>query len=165
MWGIVVAIVMATLTMVYATLNERTLAAVDDRRSAELAENMALYREAVIDYFTANDVTDTSVDLATLKAGNHLPAWSSLYTSPSAPAWSNYRDAGGLIYVYATAVPAVNIVHEMATLSRGSYNVGYYREADSSLQSPVFGDTGISLAALAARSVPDGAPVWLGRRK
>jgi hypothetical protein len=165
MWTLLVLTVVAALTTFYAALNERTFSEADNRNSMELAESMALYREAVILYYTANNLTNTSVSLATLITANMVPTWSTLYTSSTAPIWANYRDAGGIIYVYATSLPPVDILSEIAQLSQNSYLAGAYRQTGTLLYSPVYGDTGISLAALASKSVPDNAPVWVGMRR
>lgn len=163
MWMFVVSIVIAAVFAFHAGRVEQNYFAADDRRAMELAESMALYREAVIRYFTLNDLTDASVSLDALRTAGLLPSWSSLYTHGSSVPWTNYRGADGTIYVYATAAPAVNIQAELAELSRNSLYAGAYRAGAGVLVSPVFGSTGISLAALATRSVPDNAPVWIGR--
>ncbi|MEN3291425.1 MAG: hypothetical protein V7642_678 [Burkholderiales bacterium] len=165
MWSLVMITALAALTGFYTTVSQQASSVAENRKAMELAENMALYREAVIRYYTAHDVTNASASMQELKAEKVIPEWSTLYTDTAAPLWGNYRDAGGMIYVYATRLPPVNIASEMAELSRYSYFAGSYQQAGMVLKSPKYGNTGISLAALAGRSVPDNAPVWLGRRR
>jgi hypothetical protein len=165
MWNLLMISVLTALVGVYANSGERTVAMIETNKARETAEGMALYREAVILYYTAHDVKNYSVSLEVLKTENLVPAWSTLSTGGAGSIWRNYRAADGMIYVYAGSLPPTNIQMEMAELSRYSYLVGVYRQSDMSLYSPVFGDIGISLAVLASKSVPDKAPVWIGHRR
>lgn len=165
MWSLVVVTVLAAVTSVYANFSERAAPMVESSKAREMAESMAVYREAVIQYYTANDLKNYSVSLSALKTAKVIPTWSTLSTLNTDPIWSNYRDAGGTIYIYAIKLPTSNIQVELAQLSRKSYLVGTYNKSSNLLYSPVFGDTGISLAALASKSVPDKAPVWIGYRR
>jgi hypothetical protein len=165
MWNLVVITVLAAMASVYASLGERTAAVIEPAMSRDTAENMALYREAVIQYYTANDVKNYSVDLETMKAANVVPTWSTLYTNSATAIWANFRAADGTIYVYAASLPSMNIQADLARVSRNSYLVGMYKRQGQTLYSPVYGDTGISLAALASKHIPDNAPVWIGYRR
>ena len=165
MWNLFVITVLGVLTGIYANFGERTVSMAQSNQARETAESMALYREAVIQYYTANDIKKHSVSLTVLKADHLVPTWSTLYTRSDESIWDNYRAADGTIYVYATTLPAKNIQAELVALSRNSYLAGVYKRSGQFLYSPVFGDTGISLAALASRSVPDNAPVWIGYRR
>ncbi|HEY8608103.1 MAG TPA: type IV pilus biogenesis protein PilM [Noviherbaspirillum sp.] len=164
MWSLLIVSVMAALAAFYMRGVEQPLEGLADRKAADLAESMAVYREAVIRYYTLNDLTNASVSLDDLKAANLLPAWSALKTQPGV-IWRNYRDAAGTIYVYANTLPPVNIQSELAALSKNSHLVGAYKQAGGKLHSPVYGETTISLAALSTRGVPDNAPVWIGARQ
>jgi hypothetical protein len=165
MWNLFVITVLAALAGVYANYGERTLSIIEMNKARDAAESMALYREAVIQYYTANDIKNHSVSLNALKTANMVPTWSKLYTHSAESIWGNYRAADGTIYVYATSLPTMNIQSEITELSRNSYLVGQYKNTGNILYSPVFGDTGISLAVLASMSVPDNAPVWIGYRR
>lgn len=165
MWNLLVITVLASMAGVYANFSEQALYSIARNDAREIAETMGLYREAVIQYYTANDIKGHSVDLKVLKTASLVPAWSTLYTRSEESIWGNYRAADGTIYVYAKALPTMNIQSELARLSRNSYMAGTYRNKGKILFSPVFGDTGISLAVLADRNVPDNAPVWIGYRR
>jgi hypothetical protein len=165
MWNLFIITVLASLTGMYVNSGERVISVVERNEAKEMAESMALYREAVVQYYTANDITKHSVGLEVLKTANLVPAWSTLYTRSAESIWANYRAADGTIYVYAERPPTINIQAELARLSRNSYLVGVYQKKGKILYSPVFGDTGISLAALASKAVQDNAPVWIGYRR
>lgn len=161
MWGILVAAVMFMLTSHYALFDQKWLQTLDDMKARTVAEEMALYREAVIVYFTENDFRNMGVDMTALKP--KLPTWSSWYTGTPMVTWLNYRDANGVIYVYALSLPKVNITSEIVQLSQNSMLAGVFHTGDVTLHSPVFGDTGIPLTSLAMAGVvvPNGSPLWL----
>lgn len=165
MWNLFVISVLAAMTGIYANFSEQSFDMVERNVSRETAESMALYREAVIQYYTANDLKNHSVSLDVLKTADMVPTWSTLYTRSAESIWGCYRAADGTIYVYATSLPRTNIQAELVALSHNSILAGVYRRSGQFLYSPVFGDTGISLAALASRSVPNNAPVWIGYRR
>lgn len=160
MWNLVIVAVMAALTGFYSLSPERSLMAEKTQEEREMAESMGIYRQAVIAYFTAHNVTNTSVGIETLKDEGMLPAWSTLYTHSATSIWENYRDSAGVIYIYPSTLPPSNIVSPLLTLSRYSLNVGVYRASDNSLYSPVDGSR-ITLASLGGVSIPDTAPVWM----
>jgi hypothetical protein len=162
MWNITVMLVLFSVAGYYTTHNLEQQDQNQANGALAVADDMAVYRGAVIDYFSSNDLRDTTVSLATLKAAHALPAWSTSGQGGVAPAWGNYRDGAGLIYIYATRLPAGDISADIARLSRNSMLAGVYRREQPNLQSPVFGDTHIPLTALAGLAVPDGAPVWIG---
>ncbi len=165
MWNLLVIAVLASMAGVYANFTDHALGGIERSDARETAESMGLYREAVIQYFTANDVKNFSVDMDALKTSNLVPTWSTLSSRSDESIWANYRAADGTIYIYATELPPMNIYSDLADLSRNSYLVGMYKKSGKVLFSPVFGDTGISLAALASKHVPDKAPVWIGYRR
>ena len=161
MWGVLVAAIMLMLTSHYMVADQKWLQTLEDMNARIVAEDMALYREAVIGYFTAHDLRNTNVDMSTLSST--FPSWSPLKNGISMASWSNYRDANGMIYIYASSLPKVNITSEIVQLSRNSVLAGAFHTGDASLYSPVFGDTGIPLTSLAVAGVivPDGSPLWL----
>lgn len=162
MWNIAVMLVLFSVAGFYATHNREQQDQSQAHVTLAVAGEMAVYRGAVIDYFSRNDLRGTSVTLAALRAAKSLPGWSTIGQGAGAQAWGNYRDGAGLIYVYAATLPAADISADIARLSRNSVLAGVYRRAQPNLQSPVFGDTNIPLTALAGFAVPDGAPVWIG---
>ncbi|KQV45205.1 type IV pilus biogenesis protein PilM [Massilia sp. Root335] len=159
MWAVLIVVFVAALGGWYGWPAEHGREAVVRQQASEDAGSMGIYREAVMAWFKANDVTDTSVSLADLKLAGVLPAWSKLATAPTA-AWTNYRDGAGRIYIFPAAAGTRPIVAELLALSRNSLNVGIYRAADHTLASPVDG-TRIALPPLGDAVIPDGAPVWL----
>lgn len=162
MWGLTVFVVMMALTGFYATSNKEIAVATEQARAEHLADNMAIYREAVITYFTQHSASFGSVDMATLKSSGALPNWSPMYVQPSI--WANYRDADGMIYVYATTLPPVNITADIVRLSQNSMLAGVFRTGDTTLFSPVFGNTQIKLPP-AGVNIPNGSPVWVAMRR
>lgn len=161
MWGLVVAVVLISAAAIYSTMAEQTVSTAQSNMAWEVAAGMALYRQAVIGYFTQNDVRNISVSLALLKSSNMLPTWSILYQQTAVPIWNNFRDANGTIYIYATSLPPTNIIAEVTLLSNNSVLVGTYSSKAATLQSAVFGNTNIPVTALAGKSIPDGAPLWI----
>ena len=160
MWAVLIVVFMAMLGGWYGWPAEHRQQVVAQQQASDHAADMGVYRQAVVAWFKANDVNDTSVSLADLKQAGVLPAWSRLSTSPTAALWTNYRDSAGQIYIFPAATGAPAIVAELLALSRNSLNVGIYRAADHTLWSPVDG-TRIALPSLGGAVIPDGAPVWL----
>ncbi|WP_034300968.1 type IV pilus biogenesis protein PilM [Herbaspirillum sp. RV1423] len=165
MWNIAILVVLVSVAGIYSTKNLQTLAATESRVAGSVASEMAIYRDAVVNYFTVYNLYNTSVSFGALKSSGMLPSWSLMFQKSEAPIWNNYRDAAGVIYIYATALPDDNILGELASLSHNSILAGAYRSSLSNLQSPVFGDTNIPVTALSGKSVPDGAPVWIAMTK
>ena len=159
MWNVVILAMVMSMAGAYAALAERNAAAGQQQLAEASAEGMANYRSAVVAYFQAHDLRATSVDLASLKASGVLRDWP-LLEAPATP-WGNYRDAGGTIYIYARQLPRREVTREVVRLARNSLLAGSYRRGMANLQSPVYGDTGIPLSALASLALPDGVPVWL----
>jgi hypothetical protein len=158
MWAVLIVVFALTLGGWYGWPAEHGREVVAGQQAHDDAETMGIYRQAVIDWFKANNVTDTSVSLDDLKGAGVLPAWSRLSTG-SATVWTNYRDSAGQIYIFPAA-GAPPVIAELLALSRNSLNVGIYRAADHTLFSPVDG-TRVALPALGGAVIPDGAPVWL----
>jgi hypothetical protein len=165
MWNFVVLAALIAATGVYANRNQQTLDAAQGSLAASTAADMGIYRSAVIDYFSDHDLTSTSVSTASLKSGGYLPEWSRMYQQSTPLLWRNYRDADGVIYVYAASRPAQDLNAELAQLARNSVLLGFYRSGLPTLQSPVSGDTGIPITALSPMSIQDGAPVWIAMKK
>jgi type II secretory pathway pseudopilin PulG len=159
MWAVLIVVCAAVLGGWYGWPAEQRRETAVGQQASGYADTMAIYRQAVVAWFKANNVTDTSARLADLKQAGVLPAWFGLGTSPAAATWTNYRDSTGQIYIFP-AVGAPPIVAELLALSRNSLNVGIYRAADHSLSSPVDGMR-IALPPLGGAVIPDGAPVWL----
>lgn len=161
MWPLAVLTVLLTLSGYYALDGQQRQTAAGQGRAEVLADSMAVYRQAVRQYFASYPGPQHSVSLAALRASHALPAWSPLYTGAGPALWANYRAADGTIYIYAAATPAQNIAAELVRLSRNSVLAGVFRAGDATLYSPVFGNTGIPLPTPAEAAIPNGSPVWI----
>jgi hypothetical protein len=168
MWQFLIIAVMAATTGLYQLTDQIQTGNFDQIKARTLAEGMAIYRNALISYYAANPAKKNfSLTMEELRSSGALPSWTTLDTrNDIAPLLDNYRDAGGVIYVFAKALPPVNITSELTDLSYGSAEVGVYHDGDTNLYSPILGTNlpKISTAPLQARAVPDGAPVWVAVR-
>lgn len=163
MWYTVILCIMVSLGGYHALSIQKNLALAEPARAVGIASDMATYRDAVIAYFTANPGHFNVVTLESLRAMNAIPSWSPLSNAANTSIWTNYRSSDGTIFIYATSLPPANIVFEIAQLSRNSILAGVFRTGDTTLYSPVFGDTGIPLPPPADAPIPDGSPVWIAR--
>jgi hypothetical protein len=158
-------VILLMVTGIYSTAYEAQVPAMSRPAAATIAASMATYRTAVVDYFSLNPGIYQSVDMATLKSSGVLPSWSMLYAQPATSRWANYRDpSSGIIYIYASSAPDVNIASEIASLSKNSILTGVYHTGDTTLHSPVFGDTGVMLSSAVGTLIPNGSPLWLAMR-
>jgi hypothetical protein len=165
MWAVLIVLCVTVLGGWYGWPAEQRHEAVVRQQAGDHAGTMKMYRKAVVAWFEAHDVTDTSVSLAELKEAGVLPGWSKLATGSEAESWTNYRDSTGRIYIFPAAAAGASagappVIAELLALSRNSLNVGIYRASDHTLWSPVDG-TRIALPPLGGAVIPDGAPVWL----
>jgi type II secretory pathway pseudopilin PulG len=161
MFNFLILAAIVAATGFYAMLGEQNQQRAQQSQAETLAGSMATYREAVRNYFIAHPAQYQPVDIATLKSSNVLPSWSTLYTQPSSSIWANYRETNGTIYIYAASLPPVSIVSEIATLSQNSVMTGIFRSGDTTLYSPVFGNTSIPLPQPSKVTIPNGSPVWI----
>jgi hypothetical protein len=159
-----VVAVLAALTGFYSLQTERNVSAAEQHRSMYHADSMAVYRDAVVRYFTANPAQFGTVSTDALIAENDFPAWS---TQASADLWNNFRANDGTIYIFAATAsdqlpqPPRNITDDIVRLSRKSALTGVYRTNDTKLYSPVLGQTNIPLPDTGSVSIPNGSPVWV----
>lgn len=159
MWSIALSTVIVSLIGAMAHFTQPT-ERVEQRASvAAQVESMAIYRAAVVRYFSAHDDRrDTGVDLATLRAEGMLRGWSTLADGQ----WNNYRAADGTIYIYGAKAPDADVGAALARYSHNSLMAGTYREATHALHTPSNSGVPVSLAPLLARrALADGVPVWL----
>lgn len=157
MYALAAALAIASIAAVYATLQgPSTVPALQPERTAQaLAENLAIYRQATLDYARTHPGTRGAVSPTKLP----LPAW---YPGPN-PLWRNFvRD--GTVVAYASAAPPVNITGEIATLADGSLFAGVaYRNAvvrpvNANPNAPA---NGVPLPA--GLKIANGLPVWMGQ--
>lgn len=125
--------------------------------AATLAASMALYRDAVVHYAHQHPGFVGKVREADLS----LPDW---YVAPEPGLWSNHVRGDGLIAVYATRLPRVDIGAEVAALAQGSELAGRADRARDTIAPSAHAGAGIALPAIPGAAVPDGAPVWLAHR-
>lgn len=163
MWGFLVLAAMLAVTGVYSFPVERNQAVVQEFEVRKAAENMALYREAVVRYFDVNNVTNTSVTIDDLKTAGHLPNWTTVSINSALSNWANFRDAAGTIYIYPAVLPSSNMVTAVLEVSEYSSLVAVYRAVDTSLYFSVDGQSVIA-TSLSGIPIPDGAPVWIATR-
>lgn len=161
MWHIAMVLSLASLAGLYVTFDKPALLANENVAAVNLARDMAHYREAVIAYFAQNPGVYPRVDLTALLDANVWPSWSTLQDRPTLPMWAHYRDSDGMLYVYAATKPNVNLFPELMKLTQNSVLVGVYRTGDTTLNSPVFGNTGRKLPASGSVAIPEGSPVWI----
>lgn len=160
MWNLAAMLVLLSLTGFYAMADKNGPAVIQTPPPMPIAQNMALYREAVITWFTDHPGDfNTSVPLATLTSWSAQPTWLALAQSPTTSIWRNYRDANGVIYIYAASLPPVNIVPDIVEMSQYSRYAGMFRTGDTTLFSPFMGDTQIALPA--AVTFTNGSPIWV----
>lgn len=165
MWNFAALAVLFALTGLYASYARDGMAQAEQARAENIVGEMAVYRTAVVDYFTLQPAAvQVSINLNQLAAQNVVPTWSTLFTQPASSIWANYRTADGTIYIYAATPPRVNVVAEMLAYSQNSVLAGVFRAGDLTLYSPVFGDTNIPLPPAAEVSIPVGSPVWIAMR-
>ena len=161
MWQILMVLSLASLAGLYANFDKPALAVRENVDAVDLARDMAHYREAVITYFAQHPTVYPRVDLTVLVNANVWPSWSKLQHKYTLPMWAHYRDSDGMIYVYAASKPNVNLFPELMKLTQNSVLVGVYRTGDTTLNSPVLGNTGRKLPASGSVVIPDGSPVWI----
>lgn len=146
-----------------------------------LATSMGIYRQAVINYSTANpEVTGCTVDPSAF--------YPTGYTTQAAVQWSNYVEPDGTIYIFRAPnkMLPVNITAEIVSLSQNSVLAGESGTSDNMLHAPadiatptgwVNKEKDIPLAtdyhvesripltpSTATLIVPRGSPVWLAYR-
>lgn len=161
MWAFVFVAVMASLTVCYRLIDKEGMAAVEQAKADNLAESMSIYRQAVVTYFARHPAEFNPVGIEKLISTNALPSWSTLFQQPATSIWANYRHDDGVIYIYAAKAPPVNAAADIVRLAQNSVLAGVFRTGDTTLHSPVYGDTLVRLPPPAKVSIPNGSPVWI----
>ncbi|MCS3392284.1 type IV pilus biogenesis protein PilM [Burkholderia thailandensis] len=157
MYALAAALALASLAAVYATLHGPSVVpALQPARTAQaLADNLAVYRQAALDYARAHPGTRGAVPNARLA----FPAW---YPGAN-PLWRNYVE-NGTVVAYAASMPPVNIAGEIATRADGSLLAGVaYRGA---VVRPAYAYPGAPANGVplpAGLSIANGLPVWMGQ--
>jgi len=159
MWTGFVTVALASSCALYAIQGGNDDEALALERSEEvLASGMALYRDAVVRYAHDNPAFQGKVPDAQLA----LPAW---HAALDAGLWSNHVRADGLIMVYATRLPKVDIGASMAALAHGSELAGRANRSSGRIDPSARSGSGVvALPDIPSPGVPHGAPVWLAHR-
>ncbi|KVL92228.1 type IV pilus biogenesis protein PilM [Burkholderia stagnalis] len=157
MYALAAALAFASIAAVYATLQGvSAVPALQPSGNAQmLADNLAIYRQAALDYARTHPGTRGAVPNVKLP----FPTW---YTGAN-PLWQNYV-ADGTVVTYAAPMPPVNIVGEIAKLADGSLLAGVvYRNTivPPGYANPKALENGVPLPA--GLRIADGVPVWMGR--
>jgi hypothetical protein len=154
MYAIWVVIALATLTGTYALLGNESAPATTSPSEMSLAQNMSLYRQAVVAYAQANPSFAGSVPVnrLTLAAGTPDPVWRN-YVTP------NVGYVGSLVVVYAASPTAPAVVIDIEQLAQGSALAG--SAYGGAIDSP--GNPEVPLPGGVAASVPNGVPVWMAQ--
>ncbi len=183
MWNIIVLTAMLSLVGYYATRDQQYVATTSMQASVNgLAENMAIYRQAVIAYYAANPgaPSNAGASASELSGAGVFPAWAD--AALLCAQWHNYIDENRMIFVYASGPLSTNIVAKIVNMSGNSVLVGQaqtngaqlvlYAPADiptaaltQSTQVPVATDYGAhsSIVLPAGAGIPVGSPVWLSQ--
>jgi hypothetical protein len=158
MYALAIVLILAALGGVYATLHGDDATALPPPQVAQaLAENLAVYRQAVLDYARLHPGTNRAVGNEQLRS--MFPAW---YGNVN-PLWRNYI-SNGTVVTYAAARPPVNIVGEIETLGQGSLLVGQAYRGTVVHSGFANGDpTAESIWLPAGVKIADGLPVWMGQ--
>ncbi|PCE32382.1 type IV pilus biogenesis protein PilM [Burkholderia ubonensis] len=157
MYALAAVLSFASIAAVYATLQgQSAIPALQPPRIAQaLADNLAIYRQAALDYARLHPGTRGAVSATQLT----FPSW---YPGAN-PLWRNYV-AGGTVVTYAAAPPPVNISGEIATLADGSLLAGVaYRGAvvRAGYARSDLPSNGVPLPA--GLKIANGLPVWMGQ--
>ena len=115
MWAIWILAGMVAVSGYMMTSQEVRSPQINTLRSVDLAENMGIYRAAVLQYAKNNPTFIGTVPDASLT----FPA----YGYVKNPLWTN-NVSGGTVVVYATAFPPVSITAEIVALSKNSIFAG-----------------------------------------
>jgi hypothetical protein len=158
MWGIFMLTALLAVGGYAALSSEQQLQVSQQSVTRVMAENMGLYRQAVVNYFALYPLDFSTVSVTVLTQLQLLPSWQATTLGAD---WTNARAADGTVYIFSARATPPPIVSDVLQLSQQSILVGVYRSGDTTLYSPVFGNTGITLAATITSRIPKGSVLWL----
>lgn len=145
MWNIVVLIIMISVGGYYALVDQQYVVTTERNRGAQLANDMGVYRQLVVSYFSADpELKNLSASISDLNGVK--PDW---IRSETLTRWNNYIDSRGVIYIFGVAPLPVNITADIVALSQNSVLAGEARLTGGALR----------LFAPADRSTIDSVPV------
>lgn len=122
MWNAIILTALISVAGYYTVIDQKYMLVLEESKARHLANDMAIYRNAVIDYFSANPALKS-----TKVPDNALvfPSWHTRIATPTAKTqWDNYIDADGTIYIYALSSLPVNITSDIVALAKNSILVG-----------------------------------------
>lgn len=131
MWNIFMLTAMLGIAGYYTVSDLQVLPDPQQVSARNLAASMGAYRQAVINYATANPaVTGQTVDPSA-----YFPTG---YTAQTASQWSNYIEPDGTITIFRepTRPLPVNITAEIVSLSQNSVLAGESGASDNMLHAP-----------------------------
>ncbi len=156
MFALWVSAAMIALAGFYALVDTHFVQAAPTVTAMSMAQSMAAYRLAGIQFALANPSTAGNVSSGAL--GPYLAAGASnalwrVYVAP------NSAIAGSTVVVYTTSTAAGAAIAEIEALAFHSALAGAARAG--TIVSP--GNPAVALPAAVAAVVPDGAPVWMAQ--
>lgn len=159
MWIVWIVTALAAVSGFYSISTQRIETNLAAAKSEDLAANMAVYRNAVIEYLAANPGITGPAAVPDAALATVYPAWYRPW-----PNWANYLSADGMITIYAAAVPEQRITSQIEAESHHSILAGEANAAlgGGYLYSTRFGRTNIPLPDTI--TIPNGSPVWMANR-
>ena len=158
MFNVLIVAVMAALVAFYSARAPELDRLISHTQSRNLAGDMAVYRQAVVQYFSISGSTASSVAPEVLKAANLLPGWSPLAQSGDGGVWANHRMADGTIFVYAAGATPAEMMADLLELSKNSMQVGRYDDDCACFKPFLSGPVNIGLPL---NIIPNGSPIWI----
>jgi hypothetical protein len=182
MWNVLVLAILFSVAGYYAMSDQKYAAAAQPaNQQLTLAGDMAIYRQAVIDYYKSNPGAPLDAGVPNSALTPFFPEWSDKAALSSQ--WSNWIDGTYHIYIYEQAPLPINIVSSIVKLSQNSVQAGaavvqggqqvLYAPADipTALPSTMGSSSGLPYASdyashdpvvlPAAAAIPTGSPVWM----
>ncbi len=159
MFNVLIVAVMAALVAFYSARAPELDRLISHTQSRNLAGDMAVYRQAVVAYFSIPGKTGSSVAPEVLRDSNLLPSWSPLAQSGDGGGiWANHREADGTIFVYAAGATPPEMMADLLALSKNSMQVGQYHDDCACFLPFLPGAVNIGLPL---NIIPNGSPIWI----
>lgn len=156
MYALWIAISLAMIGGLYSVVDMQYMQATPTLASASLAQSMAAYRQAGVQYALANPdangVLAANALTSYLASGMANAPWK-VYVTPNADI------AGSTVVVYTTSSQAASAITGIEQLAFHSALAGVAN--NGSVVSP--GNPSVALPAAIASAVPDGTPVWIAQ--
>lgn len=152
MWNSMVMAVLTALTGWYVSLAWQVQPDSDAAAARKLAEDMAIYRQAVIRFSTQYPQLSGSI----ANTGNGIDPgikefFPPMYAAQFQGKWRNYITEDGLIYIYPAQEQVTGLCDAIVSLSGNSVLAGF-SAIDGTLHAPA--DIATSLAAGSSQDIP-----------